>query len=446
MLGTILIFLVVLGVLIFIHEFGHFIVARLSGVTVLTFSLGFGPKLITRQIGDTEYCISAVPLGGYVRLLGDDPKEEIRPEDRSRSFLTQGTGKKLAIVAAGPLFNILLAFVVFAVFFMIGVPALTSEIGEVQENSAAARAGIRPDDRITSIDGGAVQYWDQVEEAVQESGGRTLRVLLERGVTTEVIPMMKEEKDFFGDPHKAWDIGIRPKVTSKIGSVQKGSPADLAGLKPGDVILSVGDKKIERWQEIRDAIQTYGGKEITLGILRDGKPTEVRLTPVASDLQESPQGWKIGIFPKPSQVIRRFNPLSATVLGAERTWFFTKLNLIGLKKLIQGKISRDTIGGPILIAQMTGQQAAEGLHSIIQFLALLSINLGIINLFPIPILDGGHLLIFGIEAVIGRPLSVRIREVAQQVGLVIIITLMIYASYNDLRRVDIMGFLMRLLQ
>jgi len=437
MIGTILTFLVVLGVLVFIHEFGHFIVARLSGVGVLTFSLGFGPKLVSRKVGGTEYCVSAIPLGGYVRLLGDDPKEEIPPEEAHRSFLNQTFPTKVAIVAAGPVFNLLLAFIIFTFFFMLGAPAPTSDIGDVLEDSPALRSGIHSDDRVVEINGREVRYWDQIEEAVQKSGGRTLHLMVARDgttVTTDVVPMMREEKDVFGDLAKGWDIGIRPKITSQIGSVQKGSPADQAGLKAGDQILAVGDRKISRWLEIREAIQSHGGKEVTLEILRDGKPMEVRLTPVASDAQDSAKGWKIGIFPRPSQAIRRYNPLTAIVLGFERTWFLMDLNLKGILKLIQGKISPNTIGGPILIAQMTGQQASEGVHSVIQFLAFLSINLGIINLFPVPILDGGHLLLFAIEAVLGRPLSTRTREGAQQVGLVIIITLMIFAMYNDLAR------------
>jgi len=437
MIWTILTFLVVLGVLVFIHEFGHFIVARVSGVGVLTFSLGFGPKLVSRKIGDTEYCISAVPLGGYVRLLGDDPKEEIPPEQAHRSFLTQSFLKKVAIVAAGPVFNLLLAFVIFAFFFMVGAPTPTSEVGEIVAGSPADRAGIHPDDRIVAINGKEVQFFEQIEEALQKSDGKTLQMTVSREggrTTAEVIPMMHDDKDVFGDSVKSWDIGIRPKITTQILSVQPGSPADLAGLKANDQVIGVGDKKIVRWQEIREAVQAYGGKPFRLEVLRNGKPIEFQLTAVPSDAQDSGKGWKIGIFPRPSQRDRRYNPLEATILGMEQTWSLTALNLKGLLKLIEGKIPANTIGGPILIAQMTGRQASEGVHSVIQFLALLSINLGIINLFPIPILDGGHLLFFGIEAVLGRPLSMRIRETAQQVGLFIIITLMIFAMYNDVMR------------
>ena len=292
MISTIVTFLIILGVLVFIHEFGHFIVARLSGVGVLTFSLGFGPKLVSRKIGGTEYCISAVPLGGYVRLLGDDPKEEISPEEAHRSFLAQGFGKKVAIVAAGPIFNLLLAFVVFSIFFMVGVPSLSSDVGEVLENSAAARAGIRPDDRVAAINGKKVDYWDQIEEAVQKSNGRALQITVSRDgkeITTEVIPMVQEEKDIFGDPVKIWEVGLQPKVPAKIGSIQSGSPADSAGIKPGDQIIAVGDKKITQWQQIRDEIQASKGEEITLHVLRDGKQIELKITPKSADVQE-PKG------------------------------------------------------------------------------------------------------------------------------------------------------------
>ncbi|TAK08468.1 MAG: RIP metalloprotease RseP [Candidatus Manganitrophaceae bacterium] len=352
-LSAIVTFLIVLGVLVFVHEFGHYIVARFCGVQVQTFSLGFGPKIFSRRWGPTEYCLSIIPLGGYVRLLGDDPKEEISPDERDRSFLTQSVKKKIAIVVAGPLFNLLLALLIFVGVFMTGVPSLTSDVGEVQPGSAAAEAGMKPGDRIVQIEGKPINQWEEIRETLQVNGGKALRFVVERDgqkVDLTVTPTMKETQDVLGDSHKLWLIGILPKGT---------------------------------------------------------------------------------------HTIKQYDPLTAAMMGAKRTWDMISLNVLGIFRLIQGKISSDTIGGPILIAQMAGQQANEGILNVVLFIAILSINLGIINLFPIPILDGGHLLFFIIEGIMGKPLSLKKREIAQQVGLFLIISLMVFAFYNDIMRLFI---------
>jgi regulator of sigma E protease len=352
-LSSIVTFLIVLGVLVFVHEFGHYFVARLCGVQVQTFSLGFGPRLFSRKWGPTEYCVSIIPLGGYVRLLGDDPKEEVSPEERDRSFLAQSVKKKIAIVVAGPLFNLLLALLIFVGVFMTGVPSLTSEVGEVQPSSAAGAAGMKPGDRIVEIEGKPIHQWEEIRETLQKSGGKELLFVVEREgerIELKVTPMMKETQDVLGDSHQLWLIGILPKGT---------------------------------------------------------------------------------------HTIKQYDPLTAAAMGARRTWDMITLNVLGIFRLIQGKISSDTIGGPILIAQMAGQQANEGVLNVVLFIAILSINLGIINLFPIPILDGGHLLFFIIEGIMGRPLSLKKREIAQQVGLFLIISLMVFAFYNDIMRLFI---------
>ncbi len=349
-LSSIITFLIVLGVLVFVHEFGHYIVARLCGVQVQTFSLGFGPKLISRQWGPTEYCISIIPLGGYVRLLGDDPKEEVPEEQRARSFLAQNVKKKISIVVAGPAFNLLLALLIFIGVFMIGVPTLISEVGEVQPGSAAAAAGMKTGDRIVEINGTPIVQWEEIRETLQKSEGKELGFVVEREgarVDLKVTPTMKETQDVLGDSHRLWLIGILPKGT---------------------------------------------------------------------------------------HTIKQYDPLTAAWMGTKRTGEMIVLNVLGIFRLIQGRIPSDTIGGPILIAQMAGQQASEGIMNVILFIAILSINLGIINLFPIPILDGGHLLFFIIEGILGRPLSLKKREIAQQVGLFIIISLMVFAFYNDIMR------------
>jgi len=343
-------FIVVLGVLVAVHEFGHYIVARMCGVQVETFSLGFGPKIASKKVGPTEYCLSIIPLGGYVRMLGDDPNEEIPEEERARSFLSQPVRKKIAIVIAGPAFNLLMAFVIFWGVFMVGLPVLSPVVGEIQEDSAAKKAGLQPSDRVLAIEGQAITEWEEIRATLQEKGGSMLNFTVERAgdqIDLNITPTKKESTNIFGDPETLWLIGILPE-----------------------------------------------GEQFT----------------------------------------RRYNPVKAFYLGAQRTAEMTVLNVVGIVKMIQGKISSDNIGGPILIAQIAGQQASQGLLNIVLFIAVLSINLGIINLFPIPILDGGHLVFFMIEGIIGRPLSIKKREIAQQVGLFLILSLMVFAFYNDIMR------------
>lgn len=350
-LSTVLWFTVVLGIVIFIHELGHFLVARKVGVKVLTFSIGFGPKFIKRTIGETEYAISAIPLGGYVRLLGDDPKEMIDPTETHRSFLNQSVPQKMIIVFAGPFFNLLLALFIFVLIFMVGVPVLTPQVGEVQG----------------------------------------------------------------------------------------GSPAALAGMTTGDTISAIGSEKVSRWEDIRDLLQRSGGREVDVKVERAGETLTLRLTPEQKETQnifgETEQVWMIGIGPKGTVVTKRHDPVTAAYLGTKRTVELTELMVIAIVKLFQGKLPAKTIGGPIMIAQMSGQAAEGGFLNYFFFIAIISINLGIINLLPIPILDGGHLVFFAIEGIMGKPISVRKREVAQQIGLFILISLMLLAFYNDIERI-----------
>ena len=343
-------FIVVLGALVFFHELGHFLVARACGVTVVTFSLGFGPKMLTRQRGDTQYCLSLIPLGGYVRMLGDDPSEVVAPEARERAFSTQATHKKCAIVVAGPGFNFILALVLFAMVYMFGVPVLTPHIGEVMKDSAAEAGGIKAGDTILSIEGAPITEWEQLADTLQKTGGKEVAFLVERDgaqIPLHLTPVRQETTDLFGDTQTLWRIGVQPKGT---------------------------------------------------------------------------------------QITRRYNPIMALWMGAQKTWEMSVLNVVSIFKMIQGKISSDNIGGPILIAQMASQQAAQGLLNVILFTAVISVSLGVMNLFPVPILDGGHLFFFLIEGALGRPLKLRTKEMASQAGLALLLLLMGFALYNDIMR------------
>ena len=341
--------LVGLGILILVHEFGHFLVAKKTGVGVLTFSLGFGPKLWRRKVGETEYVLSAFPLGGYVKMVGEDPDEEVQEADVRRSFSHQGLLKRAAIVMAGPLFNLLLAVVIFVCIFMAyGVPVLTTRVGGVEPNSPAARAGVLKGDQIFGVDGQEVKKWEELSSRIKKSQGRVLKLRIEReGQKTEVAvqPTMREGKNVFGEKQENWAIGIVSEVS-----------------------------------------------------------------------------------------LEKSDPLLAVPKAFSQTWDYSYLTLVALYKMVKGEVSPKNLGGPLLIAQMAGQQAREGLGSFFFFIAVLSINLGVLNLLPIPVLDGGHLFFFVLEAILRRPVKLKLRERAQQVGVFVLILVMIYAFYNDIAR------------
>jgi len=344
--------IVVLGFLIVVHEFGHFIVAKRSGVGVLKFSVGFGPRLFGRTVNGTEYVLSAIPLGGYVKMVGEDP-EAAEAADPRISFSHQNVWKRVAIVVAGPVFNLLFAFVAFTVVLAIygqRVPSDVAKVGGVMPGMPAAQAGLQIGDTVTAVNGKPIASWDELSNAIRTSGGSPVEITLQRGeqsLTMTVTPEAKPDKNIFGEVvGDAYVIGI------------------------------------ER-----------GFDEVSVG------------------------------------------PIEAIGAGAKQTVFWIQTLVMSVVKILQGRIPAQDIGGPILIVQAAGQQAQIGLESLLLFMAVISINLGILNLLPIPILDGGHLLFFLVEGVMRRPLDMRHREIMQQVGLVILIGLMAFAFYNDILRV-----------
>ena len=351
MITTIIATIIVLGVLIFVHEVGHFLAAKKSKVGVLTFSLGFGPKLFGKKIGETQYQVSLVPLGGYVKMVGEEPGEKIPPELLAKSFSAQPVGKRLGIVFAGPFFNFLFAIVAFAAAFMVGMPTLLPEVGEVTPDYPAHQAGLAKGDRILEADGIPVKRWEDLAKIIHDSGGRSLSLKVERD-------------------KKMFQVSVTPQV-----SIQK------------DIF----------------------GEEVRVGL--------------------------IGIKPEGSVFIERFDPLTATYRACVQSWRITELTAVSIVKIFEGKVSAKTIGGPILIAQLAGQQAKAGILSLVIFMAVISINLVILNVLPIPVLDGWHILIFLIEGVTRKPVSLRLRERAQQVGIFIIILIMLLVFYNDLSRI-----------
>jgi regulator of sigma E protease len=450
---SLLAFLVVIGVLIVIHELGHFVVARLCGVGVERFSIGFGPVLWRYRGKETEYCLSAIPMGGYVKMMGDDenPLEGGggTTADPAKAFHSKPLIARFLIVFAGPGMNFVLAAVIFALVYMtVGRPALPAVVGWVAPDGAGARAGLVAGDHIRAIDRRPVQYWDEVIRVVRASEGKPIELTVagpagaERRIT--VTPARVAEKDIFGDEREVWDIGGAPFVAPTIGDVVPGYPAAQAGLRSGDTVLSIEGRPVVTWSDLAETISRRADQPTRLEVRRGTETLVVTVSPKAvkdrgPDGKEAMVG-RIGISPAPGATYVRMNPLVALWEGTEKTAEITALTAVGLWKIVVGQLERSNIGGPIQIAQAAGEQARHGLPSLAFFTAVISVNLALLNLLPVPMLDGGHLLFFICEAILGRPLSQRKREVAQQVGFVLLLMLMVFAVYNDLVRIDVLRF------
>lgn len=376
---TVIYAIIVLGILIFVHEFGHFIVAKLFNVRVDKFSLGFGPKLFGKQIGETEYLLSAFPLGGYVKMFGEggaiegsatpasadtdtektydeesgealDAMPELTEAEKARSFAHKPPLARIAIVMAGPVFNLVFAWLIFILLCILGVPTVTARIGEAIKDKPAARAGVLKDDVVTAINGKAITQWDEIAGVIAAGKGQPINLNVKRNnqdLQFTITPEARVSKNLFG---------------------------------------------------------------------------------------ESISGYAIGIAAAGEIVTEKSNPLQAVVKGSVQTWKVIDLTVMSLVKMIQRVVPMDSVGGPIMIAKMAGETAQMGISAFLAFMALLSINLGILNLLPVPVLDGGHLFFFFCELVIGRPVSQKLREYAQQVGLFLLLSLMVLAFYNDIVR------------
>ena len=353
-MNSVISFVIVLGLLIFVHEFGHFLFAKLFGVKVLRFSLGFGPKLFGRQIGETEYLISAFPLGGYVKMYGENPGEEVEEAEANRSFSGKPLWQRFLIVAGGPGFNLLFAVLLFFLLYaVVGLP--------------------------------------------------------------------------------------QPVPGTKIGLVAPDSPAAAAGILVGDEILSINDQATKEWEQISEMVRQGGGKPVTLVIRRGestltlvGTPTIQPITNIFGE--KVGERYLLGITRSEELIFEKVSLLAACKAGFIQTWNLIYLTILSLVKIFQKVVPASELGGPILIAQLAGQQMEAGWMNLIYFIGLLSVNLGILNLFPIPILDGGHLLFFSMEAIMRRPLSMKTREMLQQIGLFLLVSLMFFVFYNDIMR------------
>jgi len=528
----VLYFIVFLGVLIFIHEFGHFIVARLLGVTVTRFSLGFGPKLIGFKKGETEYWLSALPLGGYVKFLGDDPQEVPLVVNRKKAFLTTDIWRRALIAFAGPLANLLLPFALFLLIYLSHTQVVPSVLGFLDQNGAGYKAGLRPGDKVLSIDDQPVHYWWQLLEKVSSSPSRPLKFKVSRaGKEVELVvtpePTEIKDKASVGISKVVGRIQVVPERHAPVVTVKRGSIAETAGIKDFDAILKVGDITTNTFEDVTSAVKDSSSKYIPVlvgAVNDDGSVQDIRavalgpLTPdsdtglqsaqnIVYDVEEGSPAQRAGIHPKDRVVAVDEKPLSDLVfldiafrndpdrphtLTIEReegktnvtlsivnpewapglalprylghgikykaaviepdlvenrhllaysilkTWESVKdvvaVTAAGLFGLVAGRVSVKELGGPIMIYDVASKAGEAGFEPFLTAMAWLSVGLAFINLLPIPALDGGHLLLFAIEALTRRPLSKRTREAVHYVGYAFLIALMILAFANDIQR------------
>ena len=450
---TVVAFVVVIGILILIHELGHFFVARWTGVGVERFSIGFGPVLLRWRGRETEYALSAIPMGGYVKMMGEESPLEggTTPDyDPAKAFALKPLWARFLIVFAGPGMNLVLAVVIFAVMLAtMGRPVWPPVLGRVTEGGPAATAGLRTDDLVESVDGRPIKYWEDLERVLSRADGKPLALRVRRGGTEETVtvtPKLRTVTDsVFHEAREVWDMGAGPQLPAVITSIASNSPAEKAGLKPGDVVIEVAGERVYVRDEVLDAIRSRPGKTFELTVLRDGQPVKLTVTPDAVPEKQVTGGEIVvgkiqAVLETKTVQFEPYNPIAAVGHATQKTWELTGLTIKGLWKLVSRQIDSSNIGGPIQIATEAGRQAKEGLPSLALFTAIISVNLAVLNLLPVPMLDGGHLFFFVIEAILGRPLSLQKREAAQRVGFVLLMLLMVYALYNDLVRIDAFKF------
>jgi regulator of sigma E protease len=426
-LSNVLAFLVAAGVVIFVHEAGHYLVAKLFGVRVLTFSLGFGKRLWGFRKGDTDYRVSVVPLGGYVSFAGNDPGT---PTDDPGAFLNQPRWQRVLILLAGPAMNVVLAVLLVAVVYMLGTEMpnardISTQIGYVAEGSPAAEAGLEVGDRIVGIDGAQISDWQQVTMTVMTSPGRPLRIDVERAGETRSLTVVPREIP----KYELGEAGIFPAAPTRIRTVLRGSPAERAGLRYGDAPLLVDGRPIASVEDFQAAIQPNAGREVELVVERGGERVELSLVPEERD-GKGIAGVEIGPFH-----FQRFGPVEALRQSVRYNLDTTAQIFSFIGKIFERRISaQSALGGPIEIAAISGAAARSGLTELLLFMGLISLNLFILNMLPVPVLDGGQISILLVESALRRDLSVRIKERMIQVGLVLIVLLMGMALYFDLMK------------
>ena len=438
-------FAVLLGIVVVIHELGHYWVARWCGVKVLRFSVGFGKPVLSKRFGadQTEWALGAFPLGGYVKML-DEREAPVAEAERYRAFNRQSVAKRIAIVVAGPLANLLLAILLFWGLFIVGMPGAQPILGEITKGSEAQAAGFVSGEKIVAVDGDPLQTWHEVGWAF------TTRLASKQSiaVTTEDTSGQRREKIL--EPQGISDQDLENDVLAKLGlnrvrpgvkivEVIASSPALRAGLKAGDEIVSIDHEPVSGGvQQFIGTIQTSVGKPLAIEANRHGTHIQLIVTPEAAPGKTAKAGVigaKVGEVDRPEfRAVASYSPFLALSKAISKTWDMSWLSLKSLGRMLIGEMSIKNLSGPVTIASYAGQTAQMGIIQFISFVAVISISLGILNLLPIPLLDGGHLMYYIVEIIKGSPVSEKIMEVGQQVGLALLLGLMIVAFYNDINR------------
>ncbi|MFP8967260.1 RIP metalloprotease RseP [Pokkaliibacter sp. CJK22405] len=438
--------IVTLGILVTIHEFGHFYVARLCGVKVLRFSVGFGKPFFTwHDKHGTEFCLAAIPLGGYVRML-DEREGEVQDYELEQAFNRKPVLQRFAIVAAGPLINILFAVVAYWGLFVWGVQGIAPVIGQISAQSPAAMADVPPGGEVVQVDGHPVHNWEDVNTRLASAIGRTGNIDLavkSDGATHQYALPVKRWQSDKGEPDLIGGLGLQPWQPAwnpVIGKIVAGGAAERAGMKSGDNVLTVDGKAVSSWSQWVEVIRANPEKALEVAVENEGQQRVLTMTP---DRHDDGQGGVIGYIGAgakapswPADMVReiQYGPIDALQHAVDKTASMVRLMVDSVGKLLSGLMSVESLGGPITIAKVAGTSASLGVESFVSFLAYLSISLGVLNLLPVPMLDGGHLVFFLVEMVKGKPVSESLQMMSLRIGMVLLGGLMILALYNDLMR------------
>ena len=449
---SIVAFIIAIGVLVTIHEFGHYWVARKMGVKVLRFSIGFGKPLwkrVGRGEDKTEYVLAAIPLGGYVKML-DEREGDVNSSELDRAFNRKNVWARIAIVIAGPLANLILAVLVYWLVFIVGITGISPIVAEPDNNTPAAAAGFKSEDKIVEINGKATPTWNTVYVSLLDgivSGNGKVDIAVDTKDGSQQTRklgldenLLNQNGDIIGF------IGLNrwwPDVDPVIGGIVPGGAAEASGLQVGDKILTSNGESVATWRELVDIIRASADKTLDLAVLRDNSEIAIALTPALKDTPQGQIGF-IGARETQSQVVideklrtvERYSPLEALGKAFSRTGEMISVSLKMIGKLFTGQASlKNTVSGPISIAQFAGQSVSVGIDHYLSFIALVSISLGIFNLFPVPMLDGGHLLYYTFEVLTGKPVSERVQIFGQQIGILLLGTLMVFVFYQDIVRI-----------
>ncbi|MDR7343150.1 regulator of sigma E protease [Pantoea alhagi] len=435
-------FIVALGVLITVHEFGHFWVARRCGIKVERFSVGFGKAIWRRRdrLG-TEYVIALIPLGGYVKML-DERVESVPPELRHQSFNNKTVMQRAAVIAAGPVANFLFAIFAYWLVFLHGVPGVRPVTGEIVSGSVAAQAQISPGMELKAVDGIETPDWDAVRMAlIGKIGDTNVTLSLAPFGSSQRVEKQVDLRNWHFEPDKqdpVVSLGIEPRgpeIETVLAQVQANSPASAAGLQAGDRIVKVDGRPLADWRQFVNLVRDRPNQAIALDVERQSEVVSVTLTPAVKGT-EGFAGVVPRVLPLPDEykTVRQYGPFAAIGEAGEKTWQLMKLTVGMLGKLVTGDVKLNNLSGPISIAQGAGMSAEYGIIYYLMFLALISVNLGIINLFPLPVLDGGHLLFLAIEKIKGKPVSERVQDFSYRIGSILLVLLMGLALFNDFSR------------